>query len=148
MLALGIGLGAVWARSRALRDPVDVSSLRRAFAADTWWGIAAGIWLITGLWRLFAATEKSTSYYMSNHFFMMKMGLFILILILELRPMITLGKWRRAVSKPDFDVGSISVVAKRISVISQVEAILVVLMVLAAVTMARGYGGNVPLIDT
>src|SRR6266511_1832568 len=41
LLALGIGLGAVWARGRALRDALDASGLRRAFHADAWWGIAA-----------------------------------------------------------------------------------------------------------
>jgi putative membrane protein len=139
LLALGIGLGAVWTRSLALRGSVDVASLRRAFVADTWWGVAAGIWLITGLWRIFGSTEKSTDYYMSNHFFMAKMGLFVLILVLEIRPMVTLVKWRRAVSKQDFAVENIADVANRIALISQVEAILVVLMVFAAVAMARGF---------
>ena len=35
LLALGIGLGAVWARGRALGGAVDAMGLRRAFDADT-----------------------------------------------------------------------------------------------------------------
>jgi uncharacterized membrane protein len=54
LLALGIGLGAVWARGRALRGPLDATGLRRAFYADTWWGIAAGLWIATGVARAFA----------------------------------------------------------------------------------------------
>jgi len=49
LLALGVGLGAVWARGRALQTSLDVPALRRVFYADTWWGIAAVLWIGTGL---------------------------------------------------------------------------------------------------
>jgi murein DD-endopeptidase MepM/ murein hydrolase activator NlpD len=138
LLALAIGLAGVWARARALRDslrdPEDRGALRRAFIGDSWWGVAAGVWLITGLWRLIAGTEKGTSYYFANHAFQLKMALFVAILALEVWPMMTLLRWRtnRAAPNPR-DAG-------RIEVISYVECALVVGMVLAAVTMARGYG--------
>ena len=56
LLALGIGLGAVWVRARALRGSPDESALRRALTADGVWGLAALLWLSTGLWRLFGET--------------------------------------------------------------------------------------------
>ena len=59
LLALGIGLGAVWCRGRALRGPLDQPGLRRVFMADGAWGIAALLWLGTGLWRLLAGMEKT-----------------------------------------------------------------------------------------
>ena len=59
LIALGLGLGAVLTRGNALREPVSSGSLRRALRADTLWGVAAGLWLATGLWRLFGATEKT-----------------------------------------------------------------------------------------
>jgi uncharacterized membrane protein len=142
LLALAVGLAGVWARARALRDslrdPEDHGALRRAFIGDSWWGVAAGVWLITGLWRLLAGTEKSTSYYLANHVFYLKMGLFLAILALEVWPMMTLLRWRtkRATPNPR-DAG-------RIEVISYVECVLVVAMVAAAVTMARGYGMRTP----
>lgn len=139
LIALGIGLGAVWARSRALRGEVDTAGVRRALAADAWWGVAAALWLATGLWRLLAETEKATEYYFSNHVFLLKMGLFLVILLLEAGPMITLMRWRRALAEggmPSLER------ARRISTISAVEAALVVAMVGAAVTMARGHGGG------
>jgi murein DD-endopeptidase MepM/ murein hydrolase activator NlpD len=142
LLALAVGLAGVWARARALRDslrdPEDHGALRRAFIGDSWWGVAAGLWLVTGLWRLLAGTEKSTSYYFSNHAFYLKMALFLGILALEVWPMMTLLRWRtnRAAPNPR-DAG-------RIEVISYVECALVVAMVLAAVTMARGYGMATP----
>ena len=61
LIALGIGLGAVWARGNALNRPLDRAAMVRAFHADTWWGIAAVLWISTGLWRLLAGTEKATS---------------------------------------------------------------------------------------
>jgi murein DD-endopeptidase MepM/ murein hydrolase activator NlpD len=139
LLALAVGLAGVWARARALRDslrdPADHGALRRAFIGDAWWGIAAGVWLITGLWRLIGSTEKSTAYYMGNHAFYLKMVLFLAILALEVWPMLTLMRWRTRKAMPDpRDAG-------RIEVISYVECALVIAMVLAAVSMARGYGG-------
>lgn len=138
LLALGIGLGAVWVRARALASVVsDRAALPRALAADSAWGAAALLWVTTGLWRLFAGTEKPTQYYFGNHVFWTKMALFVVILALELRPMITLIRWRIALAKggvPDLTP------APGLARISRVQAALVVLMVLAATAMARGLG--------
>jgi uncharacterized membrane protein len=138
LLALGIGLGGVWGRARALhdslREPPDPRAIRRALIADTWWGVAAAVWIITGVWRLLGSTEKSTAYYLGNHAFYAKMALFVGILALEVWPMMTLIKWRTGKSEPHArDVG-------RIEVISYVECALVMAMVLTAVSMARGLG--------
>jgi putative membrane protein len=143
LIALGLGVGAVRQRAMALREDPTVASLRRAFRADTQWGMAAALWISTGLWRLLAGTEKPTGYYLGNHFFMAKMGLLLLILSLELSPMITLIKWRRAIREG----GAPEAVAtpagrKRIATISMIQGLLVVLMVFAAVMMARGLGVN------
>ena len=51
-------------------------------------------WLVTGVWRPIAGTEKSTAYYLSNYAFNAKMGMFIAILALEAWPMMTLIRWR------------------------------------------------------
>jgi uncharacterized membrane protein len=138
LIALGIGLGGVWGRARALhdslRDPPDSRAIRRALIADAWWGIAAGLWIITGLWRLLGGTEKTTAYYLANHAFYAKMALFLGILAMEIWPMMTLMKWRAGKAEPHArDIG-------RIEVISYVECALVIAMVLAAVSMARGLG--------
>jgi putative membrane protein len=141
LIALGIGLGAVWARARSLEvRPLDITAVRRAFAADTWWGVAAGLWLTTGLWRLLASVEKPTSYYMQNHVFYTKMGFFVLILILEISPMIALIRWRRDAGRNRESWTPDESVAARISTISYIEAALVLAMVLAATAMARGVG--------
>lgn len=137
LLALGIGLGSSWARSRALRGRLDTEGLRRVFYADNWWGLSGLLLLGTGLARLFMETEKSMSYYMSNYLFHTKMGLFILVLLLEIWPGITLIKWRRARARS----GNVATSASgRIAIISTLQALLLVVILSVAVAMARGYG--------
>jgi len=137
LLGLGVGLGAVWARGRAFQAQLDVLGLRRVFYADAWWGIAAIVWIATGLVRAFGGFEKGSFYYLHNHVFWAKMGLLAAILVLEVGPMIALIRWRVAVAR-----GSVpdTRAATRFARISFVQAVLVVLMVLAATAMARGYG--------
>lgn len=137
LLALGIGLGAVWARGRALQAELDAAGLRRVFYADNWWGIAALMWLATGLARAFAGLEKGTAYYLHNHVFWAKMGLFLVIFILELRPMLTLIRWRRQVRRGEQPETQAAGQFVRLSVL---EAGLVVLIAMAATAIARGYG--------
>jgi putative membrane protein len=136
-LALGIGLGAIWSRARGLRAPLDTAGLKRVFYADSWWGIAAIVWIGTGLTRLLASLEKGTDYYVHNTFFRAKMALLVIILLLEIAPMIALIRWRTQVARgtePDTHA------ARTYARISTIQAFLIVLMVLAATAMARGYG--------
>ena len=136
LLALGIGVGAVWARSRSLRGALDAGAVQRVLTADIWWGIAALIWLATGLWRLFGETEKATSYYMTSGWFIAKMGLFVLMVLLEIWPAVTFARWRAARSRGEMpDTRS----AGSLSTASVVQAVLVTAIVGAATAMARGY---------
>ncbi len=136
LLALGFGPGAVWARARALGSTLDRAGLQRVFYADNWWGIAAVLWIVTGLFRLFGGLEKDPSYYFNNRIFWIKMALLAVILLLEAGPMITLIRWRIRLSRGGVpDTGA----ALRLARISYLEAALVMLMVLAATAIARGY---------
>jgi len=100
LLALGIGLGAIFARARnAHRIGQSPDALGRTFFADNFWGAAAALWIATGLWRALAGTEKTPSYYWHNHVFLAKMGLLALVLALEVWPMMTLIRWRLAAGR-------------------------------------------------
>jgi putative membrane protein len=138
LLALGIGLGAVWGRGRALQGPLDAVGLRRAFYADSWWGIAAVLWIGSGLVRAFGGLEKGSMYYLHNHVFWTKMALLGLVLLLEVAPMVTLIRWRVALRRGQLPDTSL---AGRFARTSYLQAGLIALMVLAATAMARGYGG-------
>jgi putative membrane protein len=137
LIALGIGLGAVWARGRALSGTLDAAGLRRVFTADSWWAVAAVLWIGTGLLRAFAGFEKGTSYYVHNHLFWAKLGLLGLVLALEIRPMIVLIRWRVDLAR---GVTLDTKVAPVLARVSAVQALLVLLMVLTATAMARGFG--------
>ena len=141
LLALGLGLGAVISRGTALREPASNAALRRAFRSDGLWGLAAVLWVSTGLWRWLAGIEKPAGYYTTNPVFHTKLGLFLLILGLELWPAITLLRWRRSFAAGESAERLMNTGAgRRIAVISHVEALLVVAIIFLAVTMARGYG--------
>lgn len=94
VLALAIGLPAIFLRGRALRAPLDAAGLGRLFAADNVWGLAALLWIVTGALRAFGGLEKGTPFYLHARLFWLKLGLFALVVALELWPMITFIRWR------------------------------------------------------
>jgi putative membrane protein len=152
LLALGIGFWAVLARGEALKAAAGelprVDALRRAFKADAHWGVAAVLWLATGLWRYLGATEKSTNYYNSNHIFLTKMALFVVVIALEIGPMMTLMRWRRTLGSPGSGQtagGGPNIEperARKIATISYIQGAIVAVMILTAVAMARGFGAR------
>lgn len=136
LLAFGIGLGAIWSRADAFRAPNDPTAVRRALTADAWWGVAAALWLATGLPRLLLGTEKATAYYLADHIFWLKMLLFGLIILLELGPIVTLPRWRKAIGRGEIPDTRL---AGRFRATSQMQIVLLLLMLFAATAMARGY---------
>lgn len=144
LLALGIGLGAIFARARAAqRVSQAAETLSRLFSADNLWGIAAGLWIATGLWRWLGGTEKTPAYYLDIHVFLAKMGFLVLVLALEIWPMVTLIRWRIAAGRQQLPpAADLAAKGRRIARISDVQTLLVVSMVVTAVLMTRGYGAR------
>jgi putative membrane protein len=139
LLALGIGLGAIWARARAFRGPLDRQGLGRLFFADSVWGIAALLWIGTGLTRALGGFEKGTAYYLANNLFRAKMAFLAIILVLEIWPMVTLIRWRVQTARGQpIDTRH----ARTFGAISTLQALLVAAMVFAATGMARGLGAR------
>jgi putative membrane protein len=137
LFALAIGLESVWVRGRALRGTLDAAGFRRAFLANAWWGVAMLLWVGTGLLRAFASFEKGSAYYLSNGLFWAKLALVSLIVALEVRPMTALIHWRgllRSGQSPD------TTAAGRYARASAIQAVLVMLIIVIATGMARGYG--------
>lgn len=136
-LALAIGLPAVFLRGRAFKRPLDAEGCRRLFAADNLWGIAALLVIATGLLRAFGGLEKGTAFYLSSNLFWTKMALFAAVFALEVRPMVTLIRWRNQLRRgqtPDFSR------ARTFFTICHVQMALLVVMVFVASLMARGFG--------
>jgi putative membrane protein len=136
LLAFALGLWAVLTRGTAFRRlAAGVGDARSVLIADNLWGISAVVLLITGGMRAFGGYEKGTDYYLHQPLFHLKMTLFVLILLLEIAPMVTLIKWRIALGRgAAINAGR----AKLFARISHIEALLVLLMVVAATGMARG----------
>ncbi len=136
VLALALGLPAVFLRGRALRGPLDAEGLRRLFAADNVWGLAALLWIVTGLARAFAGLEKGSAFYLGSALFWVKLALFGIVFVLEVGPMLTLMRWRRLLAlgqMPDTSP------ARTLHVLTHIELALVVAIVFVAAFMARGF---------
>lgn len=135
LLALVIGSGAICVRAWSLRTTLTEDRLRTVFRADSLWGLAALIWVGTGVWRAFGGLEKGTSYYLESTAFWVKMALLAAILILEVRPMITLVRWRIARKRGElFSLEDAALLSR----ISMVQVVLVGAMVFAATAVSRG----------
>ena len=134
VLTLALGLGAVFMRGQALARPLDDAGWRRLLAADNAWGIAAGLWIASGLARLFFG-GKEPSFYWHNGFFWLKLTLFGLVFLLELTPMMTFirvrSAQRRGAALPRFSVQTL----RRINT---AEMALMVVIAFVAAFMARG----------
>ncbi len=135
-----MGFSAVFARGRQLRDlrssPADGGALDRLLLADVFWGVAALLWIVTGLTRAFGHLEKTPDFYLHNGFFWVKMGLFLLVVLLEIRPMGTFMGWRL-----DKAQGGAKVAEANLDLLvrlNDVETALVLVIPFVAALMARG----------
>jgi putative membrane protein len=138
LVALALGASAIVARARALRAVRDAADLSAVFRADNLWGVAAVLWLVTGAWRAFGGLEKGAAYYLGNPLFHAKLGLFVIILLLEIWPMATLIKWRGARRRgAAVDLAK----AKTFARISDAQLGLLTVMIFLATAIARGLGG-------
>jgi len=137
LLALAIGLPAVFLRGRALKGPLDSEGLRRLLAADNVWGLAAVLWIVTGLLRAFAGLEKGTEFYLRSPLFWTKMALFLIVLLLEIRPMVTFIRWRVQLGRGQtVDTSP----ARALYTLNHIELAVVAVMIFVASFMARGVG--------
>jgi len=135
LLALPLGLGAVWARRQALKRVSGPGDLAAVFVAEGLWAAAAVLWFATGAARLLGAFDKDTGYYFHDSAFLLKMALLFLVLLLEVWPMIVLVLWRiQSRRRVAMDLAAAPTLAR----VSEVQAACVVLMVLAATAAARG----------
>ena len=134
-LALAIGLPAVFLRGRALKGPLDDAGLRRLFTADSMWGVAAALWVATGLLRVFGGLEKGSAFYLQSRLFYLKMALFLAVVALEIWPMLTLMGWRQAQRRgARVDTSR----ATALFQVSHIQLALTVAIIFVASAMARG----------
>ena len=134
VLTLGLGLAAVVIRGQALAGPLDAAGWKRLLAADAAWGIAAALWIATGLARVFWG-GKDPDFYWYNGFFWVKLALFGVVFALEMAPMRAFMRVRRALASGGPPP---AVPVEKLRRINSLETALVVAIPFAAAFMARG----------
>lgn len=137
LLALAIGLPAIWIRARALGAVGRGGSLAPVFTADALWILALGLWLGTGLVRALAGLEMPAGDYARNGLFWTKMAVFALVFVVELWPMTVLLQWGFQTERGrTADLRA----APGLAVLSYAQALLVVAAAALAAAVARGHG--------
>jgi putative membrane protein len=106
--------------------------------ADTLYGIAAILVLITGFIRVYFL-GKGEEYYYANAIFLTKLGLFIIVGILSIYPTVVFLKWRKldaGVEDLSLDKNTYQLIRRLITL----ELLLVLSLPILAAMMARGMG--------
>ncbi len=134
ILAFGLGVAGVVIRGQALGGVLDAAGWKRLLAADTAWGVAAGLWIATGLARVFWG-GKDPDFYWSNGFFWVKLALFGVVFVLEMAPMMAFIRVRRALAS---GAAPPVIPVERFRRVNTFETVLVVMIPFAAALMARG----------
>jgi putative membrane protein len=116
------------------RDVVE-----RLVKVDRIYGIAALTVLVTGLVRIYWGT-KGAGWYWGNWLLHAKLGLFVLAALISIRPTLQFARWRKALRAtgalpPEEEV-------RRARKLVMLQAHIIPIIPLAAVFLARGFGGR------
>ncbi len=112
--------------------------VRRLARVDLVYGLSAGAVLLTGLARIYFGA-KGSGWYWTNPLLHLKLTLFVVIGLISIRPTLMFLRWRRQLDAggglPDAEQ------VRRARRMVMVQAHLLPLIPLAAVFLARGWGG-------
>ncbi len=130
--------GFLVAEAMLLRGDLGSRDVAALVRSDIGYSVSAVLALVTGLARaLFGA--KGWAFYADNPVFWVKVGLFLAIGLISIRPTLAFLRWRRAArGAAGFSVPAAETKSARRTVL--VELHLLALLPLAAVLMARGIG--------
>ena len=131
-------VSAIAAEFLLTKGAIDLVAARRLLALDLIVGVSAAIVLIAGVLRVLFL-EKGLDFYLHNHFFLAKMGLFVAVGLLSILPTRRFLSWRSAIARgeaPAIDGESVRAIRR----IVHFELAGVVLILLCAALMAKGLG--------
>jgi putative membrane protein len=120
------------------KPPLSLAQARRLLRTDNIYGASAGVVLVVGLLRV-AFFEKGAGYYWHDAFFLIKFAAFLGAALLSIYPTVTYLSWNRGLkagTAPEISVERTQRV--RLCLMLQLTAIVVIL--LCAALMARGFG--------
>ncbi|TMS56843.1 DUF2214 family protein [Imbroritus primus] len=131
-------VGALTAEAVVLRPGMTPSILARLMRYDAVYFLMAILTLGTGVGRLLMS-PKGLAFYMTNPWFHAKIGLFVLIALLSIKPTLTFFRWKKQARRlPDFVPLPAELAKTRRWVM--LEAHLLIFLPLCAALMARGIG--------
>jgi len=119
-----------------MRLELTLASARRLIVADAVLGTSAAVLLVVGFLRVLYF-EKGAAYYFSNHAFLTKFGLFIVLALLSSIPTMEFLSWRRAVRAGQVPQPS-AYKRKVVTSVIHGELVGIVVILLCAALMARG----------
>jgi putative membrane protein len=120
------------------KPPLSVLQARRLQVTDNIFGAAAGAVLVIGMLRV-AYFEKGPHYYWHDTFFIAKLTAFFLAALISIYPTITFLSWSkslRAGALPEITAERV----RRVRLCLMLELTAIVVILLCAPLMARGFG--------
>jgi len=121
-----------------ISESISVDIARRIQRADLAYGIFALLLLFFGFLRVFYF-EKGADYYFGNTFFLLKLGLFVLVGLMSLYPTIIYRRWNSELKQniaPDLSTKQVFLLRR----IIHTELVGILVLLLCASMMARGLG--------
>ena len=120
------------------KPPLDLVRARSLLVMDRHFGLAAAALLVVGLLRV-TYFEKGPHYYWHDAYFIVKFSAFIVAGLISIYPTMTFLSWRR-----DTRAGKVPVVEplryQRLRLCLMLELAAIVVILLCAPLMARGFG--------
>jgi putative membrane protein len=120
------------------KPPLSVTAARRLMRTDMIFGAAATVVLVVGMLRV-AYFEKGPAYYWHDAFFLMKFGAFVLAGLISIYPTKVFLSWNAALkagAAPEIPAER----TRRVRMCLMLELTLIVVILLGAALMARGFG--------
>lgn len=120
------------------KPPLSLLQARRLLRTDSVFGAAAGAVLIIGLLRV-AYFEKGPAYYWHDTFFLVKFSAFVIAGLISIYPTITFLSWSRSLragTVPELTAERV----RRVRLCLMLELAAIVVILLCAPLMARGFG--------
>lgn len=125
-----------------LRVDLTMKIARRLQMWDSVLGVSALVVTVAGVLRV-VYFEKGPAYYLQSVPFIVKMSTFVLVALLSIYPTVMFVSWGRTLKQgllPMIDAGKLG----RVRMILHIEMTAVVVILICAALMARGYGVIAP----
>jgi len=131
-------VGSLAVEVALFKPPLSLIQAQRLLRTDMIFGASASLLLAVGLLRV-AYFEKGPAYYWHDVFFLIKFGAFILAALISIYPTVTFFSWNRRLKTgvaAQIDAGR----TQRVRMCLMLELTAVLVILLCAALMARGFG--------